>query len=169
MATDKLILLMYRSWADIDRAVDGLTAEVATARHDGGSSIAWTVGHVTHMVDSWINTRFQGLSPHPVISQPAFRSGASGDADDWRGIQAAVREVRDASREFLEADHPPDLDRVIPYDGSIEQLRPVGLTLRYALMRISAHHFVHVGEIVTIRSRLGHAVGDFPDWGRDLV
>ncbi|TMG01304.1 MAG: hypothetical protein E6I03_08920 [Chloroflexi bacterium] len=134
-----------------------------------GKQHSLDVGHVTHTVDSWINTRFQGLSPHPVISQPACRSGASGDADGWRSIQAAVREVRDASREFLEADHPPDLDRVIPYDGSIEQLRPVGLTLRYALMRISAHHFVHVGEIVTIRSRLGHAVGDFPDWGRDLV
>ena len=121
------------------------------------------------MVDSWINTRFQGLSPHPVISQPVFRSGASGDANDWRSIQAAVQEARDASREFLDADPTPDLDRVIPYDGSIEALRPVGLTLRYALMRISAHHFVHVGEIVTIRSRLGHTVGDFPDWGRDLV
>jgi hypothetical protein len=77
--------------------------------------------------------------------------------------------VRDASRKFLDADVTLDLDRVIPYDGSIEDLRPVGLTLRYALMRISAHHFVHVGEVVTIRSQLGHKVGDFPDWGRDLV
>jgi hypothetical protein len=58
---------------------------------------------------------------------------------------------------------------MIVYDGSIEYLRPIGLSLRYALMRIAAHHFVHVGEIVTIRSRLGHTVGDFPDWGRDLV
>ncbi len=160
---------MYRAWADVDRAVDGLSAEEATVRRDGGSSIAWTFGHVAQQVDSWINRKFKGLAPHPVLGQPEFRARGSGSADDWRGIQVAVHEVRDASRKFLDASPAPDLDRVIPYDGSIEQLRPVGLTLRYALMRISAHHFVHVGEIVTIRSRLGHEIGDFPDWGRDLV
>jgi DinB superfamily len=169
VGTDKLILLMYRSWADIDRAVAGLTADEATAGYDGGSSMAWTFGHVAHMIDSWINTRFVGTHPHSVISGPAFRSGGSGEAEDWPALQTAVGEVRDASRRFLDADPAPDLDRMIPYDGSIEDLRPVGLSLRYAIMRISAHHFVHVGEIVTIRSRLGHNVGEFPDWGRDLV
>ena len=169
VANDKLILLMYRAWADIDRAVDGLSPEEATARRDGGSSIAWTFGHVAQQVDSWVNRKFGGLAPHPVLGQSEFRSRGSGSADDWRGTQVAVQEVRDSARECLEADPTPDLDRVIPYDGSIEDLRSTGLTLRYALMRISAHHFVHVGEIVTIRSQLGHKVGDFPDWGRDLV
>jgi hypothetical protein len=55
---NKLILLMYESWANLDRTVDGLPTEEATTRHDGGSAIAWSLGHVTHMVDSWINTRF---------------------------------------------------------------------------------------------------------------
>ena len=169
METDKVVLLMYRSWGDIDRAVEGLTADEATARYDGGSSMAWTFGHLACMIDSWINTRFVGIPPHPVISGPAFRSGGSGEADDWPAVQAAVREVRDASRRVLDADPAPDLDRMIAYDGSIEALRPIGLSLRYALMRISAHHFVHVGEIVTIRSQRGHAVGEFPDWGRDLA
>src|SRR6266498_2070121 len=119
---------MYRAWADVDRAVDGLSAEEATVRRDGGSSIAWTFGHVAQQVDSWINRKFKGLAPHPVLGQPEFRARGSGSADDWRGIQVAVHEVRDASRKFLDASPAPDLDRVIPYDGSIEQLRPVGLT-----------------------------------------
>ena len=76
--SNKLIGLMYESWADLDRAVSGLTPEEALARHDGGSSIAWTVGHLTHMLDSWIVVRFQGLPPHPVISDPTFRTGGSG-------------------------------------------------------------------------------------------
>jgi uncharacterized damage-inducible protein DinB len=169
MATDKLILLMYRAWADIDKAVDGLSPDKATARRDGGSSIAWTFGHVAQMLDSWINANFQGLPRHSIMGQATFRSGGTGEAKDWPAIQAGVQEVRDAARKFLDAEPAPDLDRMITYDGSIEDLRPVGLSLRYALMRISAHHFVHVGEIVTIRSRLGHTVGEFPDWGRDLV
>ncbi|MEX0786061.1 MAG: DinB family protein [Dehalococcoidia bacterium] len=163
---DKLALLMYQSWADLDTAADGIASGDATHRHDGGSSIAWTTGHVTNMVDSWLNVRFQALSPHPLISDTDFRTGGGGEATDWPLILAGVKEVREAARRFLDAE--PDLDSVVPYDGSIAYLRPVGLSLRYALMRIAAHHFVHVGEIVTIRSHLGHMV-DFPEWGRTLV
>lgn len=162
-----LIALMYQAWADLDRAVSGLTADEATTCHDGGSSIAWTVGHVTHMVDSWLVVKFQELPPHPLISDPMFRTGGSGEASDWPTITAGVNEVRETAIRFLDQ-REGDLERVIPYDGSISYLRPVGLSLRYGLMRIAAHHFVHVGEIVTIRSRLGHSV-DFPEWGRVLV
>jgi uncharacterized damage-inducible protein DinB len=165
--TDKVVALMYQSWDDLDHAVAGLTAEEATARHDGGSSIAWTLGHVTHMVDSWLVVNFQGLPPHPVINDTAFARGGGGEANDWPAILAGVKEVRDAARRFL--DQEPDLDRLIPYHGSIQYLHPVGLSLRYALMRIAAHHFVHAGEIVTIRSRMGQPVPDVPDWGRTLV
>lgn len=169
MASDKLILLMYRSWADIDKAVDGLSPEEASARRAGGSSIAWTFGHVAQMLDSWMNANFQGLPRHSIMGQPTFRSGGTGEAEDWPAIQTGVQEVRDAARRLLDAEPGPDLDRVIPYNGSIEYLRSTGLTLRYALMRIAAHHFIHVGEIVTIRSQLGHVVGEYPDWGSDLV
>ena len=63
------------------------------------------------------------------------------------------------------------IDQVIPYDGSIQFLRETGLRLSYALMRIAAHHFIHAGEIVTIRSRLGHDTDSLsrPDWGRPLA
>ena len=166
---NKLILLMYESWADLDRAVTGLTPEEATTRHAGGSAIAWTLGHVTNMVDSWLNMRFQRLPPHPVISHAMFRTGGSGEAKDWPTILTAVKEVREAARQFLDSAQEPDLDRVIPYDGSINFLRTTGLPLRYALMRIAAHHYTHVGEIVTIRSRLGHVIEDFSEWGRALI
>ena len=165
---DKLIALMYQSWDDLDRAVSGLSPDEATMRHDGDSGIAWTVGHVTHMLDSWVVVRSHGLSPHPLISQPMFRTGGSGEANDWPTIMAGVKEVRAAARRFLDSQEA-DLDHVIPYDGSIAFLRPVGLSLRYALMRIAAHHFIHVGEIVAVRSRLGHVIQDVPDWGRTLV
>lgn len=164
----KLIALMYQSWADLDHAVAGLTADDATARHDGGSSIAWTVGHVTHMLDSWIVARFQGLPPHPVISNPMFRTGGTGEAKDWPAISTGVKEVRDAAKKFLDR-KGLSLDRVIPYDGSIEFLRPVGLSLHYAVMRIAAHHFIHAGEIVTFRSRLGHVFEESKEWGRHLI
>ena len=165
----KLVLLMYESWAQLDRSMSGMTPGEMTTRYDGGSNVVWTVGHVTNMVDSWINVRFQGLSPHPVISQADFRTGGSGEAKDWPNISAAVSEVRDAARWFLDSKTDSDLDILIPYDGSIAFLRPIGLRLSYAIMRIAAHHFQHAGEIVTIRSRLGHEIDGSSEWGKALV
>ena len=167
----KLVLLTYESWADLYRAIEGLTAEEATTRSHRSSTVAWTLGHVTHMVDSWINVRFQGLPPHPVIDSHQFRAGGGGEALDWPTVLAAAGEVRDAARRFLDIVDEADLDRVIPYDGSIGLLRDTGLRLGYALMRITAHHYIHIGEIVTVRSRLGHATGEteLPDWGRALI
>ena len=53
---NKLVLLMYESWAQLDRSMSGLNPEETITRYDGGSSVAWTLGHVTNMVDSWINS-----------------------------------------------------------------------------------------------------------------
>ena len=166
---NKLILYMYESWAQVDSTTEGLTAIEATTRHDVGSGIAWTVGHVTHMLDTWINTRFQRLPPHPFISRQNFRTGGTGEENDWPAVQGGLNEVRGTARKFLDSEDGLDLDRVIPYDGSIPFVRSVGLSLGYALMRIAAHHFMHAGEILTIRSHLGHVLSEGPDWGRRLV
>ena len=166
---DTMALLVYQAWADLDAAVAGLTPAQAAERRDGQSAIAWTVGHVSQQVDSWLNVRFQGLPAHPTFSRDLFRTGGSGEAADWLVILDGVREVRAAARRFLDIEPGPDLDRVIAYDGAINYLHSTGLSLRFALMSIAAHHFQHVGEIVTIRSRLGHALKDSRDWGRALI
>ena len=165
----KHTLFLYESWDMLDEAVEGLTPVEATTRHDGGSSIAWTIGHVTTMVDSWINVNFQGLPPHPIIGGRQFSIGGTGEWSDWTGICTAAREVRHQARLYLDSE--PPIDRVIPYQGSIQFLRGTGLRLSYALMRIAAHHFIHTGEIITIRSRLGHDTDRLarPDWGRPLA
>ena len=166
---DRFALFTYESWKNLDESVVGLTREEATTRHDGGSSIAWTIGHVTNMVDSWVNVNFQGLTPHPFIGSHRFRTGGTGECDDWEEVLAATDEVRRRARRYL--DSGPPMDQVTPYNGSIEFLRETGLRLSYALLRSAAHHFIHAGEIVTIRSRLGHDTDRLsgPDWGRPLA
>lgn len=81
----------------------------------------------------------------------------------------ATREVRTKARQHLDSEQA--MDRTVPYDGSIEFLRETGLRLDYALMRISAHHWIHAGAIVELRSRLGHDTDQYfgPDWGRGLA
>ena len=81
---------------------------------------------------------------------------------DWSAIQTGVREVRNAARDYLNALTEQDLELVIPYDGSILELRPTGLCLRDALDVIIGHHHFHIGEIAAKREMLGHHLGDFP-------
>ena len=154
--------MVREAWADLDRVVEGLTREDAEHRLPNASAISWTVAHCTHMVDSWLNVNFQGTSPHPSLNGDNLREGAAGDALDWSEVQVAVEEVRTIARHFLNALTEDDLSATRPYTGSIEALRSTGISPRYALMRISAHHYFHVGEIASARSALGHDVGDYP-------
>ena len=42
----------------------------AAERRDGQSAIAWTVGHVSQQVDSWLNMRLQGLPRNALLADP---------------------------------------------------------------------------------------------------
>jgi hypothetical protein len=167
---DNLALLVYQAWSDLDQAIAGLTPEQAAER-DGQSAVAWTVGHVSQQVDSWLNMRLQGLPRHPLLADPRFATGTGGDwTGDWPALLAAVAEVRATARRFLDAEPAPPLDLRVPYDGAIVFLREHGLSLRHALMSIAAHHFTHVGEIATLRSQRGHNLpAGRGDWGRAFV
>ena len=162
MARSKLVGLLFEAWKDMDRVLADLDPAHAVQSVDGGSSYAWTAAHVANQIDAWINVRFQRRAPHELISQERFRVGGTGSADDWDAIQAAVREVRDAARRYLEGLGEGDLDLVIPYDGSFSHLRETGLGLRYALLRTCTHHYFHIGEVATKRTALGQPVGDYP-------
>lgn len=166
MPVTKTVRRLFAAWEDTDRVLAGLSEAEAATPVVEGSSFAWTLGHLSNSFDSWINVRFQGLAPHPLIGQSNFRIGGSGSTNDWPAIQSGTRDVRDAARDYLQSLEEEDLELVIPYDGSIVALRSTGLCLRDALDVIIAHHYFHVGEIATKRGLLGHQVGDFPrpDW-----
>lgn len=162
MPRSKLVGLLFEAWNDLDRALAGLDPAEAVRTPDGGSSFAWTAAHVANQLDAWTNVRFQKRAPHPLIGQERFRVGGTGVAEDWEAVQAAVSDVREAARSYLEPLEEGDLDLVIPYDGSFAHLRETGLPLRYALLRTCAHHYFHIGEIASKRVALGHSVGDYP-------
>ena len=162
VARSKLVGLVFEAWDDLDRVTAGLDDQTMMDRSEGGSAFGWTIGHVTTMIDAWINVRFAGHSPHPLLSPDQFRLGASGIADNWPAIAIAVADVRRVARAYLADLDESALDQTVPYDGSFVVLREPGLTLRYALLRIAAHHYYHIGEIASKRDRRGDRVGDYP-------
>jgi len=149
----------------MDRVLDGLEDQLATEQIDGGSSFAWTLGHVTSQVDAWINVRFGRRHTHHLIGDTRFNVGGTGSAQDWQAIRHGVYEVREGARSFLA--NEGDSDQVVAYDGSFVHLRKSRLSLYLAIIRISAHHYFHIGEIASKRNALGHQVGDYPSpWNR---
>lgn len=95
--------------------------------------------------------------------------GSAGVADDWDLTRAGALEVRGAARPLLESVTDVDLDRWVPYSGSLLALREHGLTLRYALLRVAAHHYFHIGVIACQRDRAGEQVGDYPGVLRECM
>jgi len=154
--------LLFSAWADLDEALADVTPQDMLRQINAGSSFAWTLAHVTHPVDSWINVRFQGLPPQPLLHDLHFRVGGDGQAADWEAIRTAVAEVRSRARPYLEAITERDLARVLPYEGGFAAFREHGIQLRVAVLQNAAHHFLHLGEIVTLRPALGYDGGYFP-------
>jgi hypothetical protein len=169
MARSKLVGLVFEAWNDIDRVMAGLAPHEAVAIHEGGSTFAWTYAHVANQLDAWVNVQFAAVSPHALISRTQFRAGSDGQAEDWTAVQQAVAEVRADARAYLQGLDDADLDRTVPYDGSLTYLKNAGLSLRYALLRIAAHHYFHIGEIASKRDRSGHQVGDYPGALRECI
>ena len=162
MPQSKLVALVFDTWEDTDRVMEGLTPEHAAENFHGGSSFAWTAGHIANTLDFWVNVRFAGHKPHPLISQSRFRFGGDGEADDWEVIRCGAAEVRSVTRAFIQGMSDVDLELSKPYQGSFKELEGRDISLRYYLSRVIAHHYFHIGEIASKRTMLGHNVGDYP-------
>ncbi|MCO5176739.1 MAG: hypothetical protein M9890_07185 [Thermomicrobiales bacterium] len=50
-------ILLLTAWDDLDAAIADVAPEDMLRQLDGGSCFAWTIGHVTFQIDSWINKR----------------------------------------------------------------------------------------------------------------
>ena len=159
--TSRTAGLLFAAWADWDRLTDGLDFDTLSLHDEGSSSVAWSLAHVTNHLDGWINVRFQAHGPDPTIGDDTFSIGGSGAAD-WARVRPAVVRVREAARPFLRQQSEQDLDRTIAYDGSHPLLRSSGLSLRHAVLRLGAHHYLHLGEACTVVSRKRGRVPDFP-------
>jgi DinB superfamily len=149
------------AWADLDRVTSGLT-EADALNDSHGSAYAWTVGHLANQVDSWINVRFGDAEPNPVVGTNQYRFGADGRADSWTDVRAASIAIRASATSLLSQTSDSDLDRTILYPGSLPELQGRQISMRYALLRILAHHYFHVGEVASKRSAAGASVGDYP-------
>jgi hypothetical protein len=168
VAKTTLVGLLFGAWDDVGRVLQGVDTAGAARQVDGGSSFAWTLAHLSNQVDTWLNLRFFGETPNALLAQEQFRPGGTGQAEDWPAIQQATHEVRPTAHRHLEQIEEADLHQTRPYVGRMPHLQGKEISLGYALARAGAHHYFHLGEIASVRSRrLGEQVGDYPGLMRE--
>jgi len=162
--------LLLTAWDDLDAAIADVSPADMVQQIDGGSCFAWTIGHVTFQIDSWINRRFQHLELDPLLSSPRFGIGGDGAVDDWPTVRMAVAGVRDRLRPFLLGLSEADLKLTLPYDGSYAPFHAGGINLGVAIVQCAIHHVFHLGEIVAKRELMGYEAGSYPGaFGAALV
>jgi hypothetical protein len=157
-----LVGALFDAWDELDLVVSEPADKEMVEPWFAGSAFGWTFGHVANSADAWLNVRFQRLLPHPLIGDQHFRFGGDGRIVDWPVVAAGVAAVFAQARQFLAPLVATELDRLIPYDGSIVELRPAGLSLRHAVTVNLVHCHYHIGEIATKRALLGHDVPHLP-------
>lgn len=159
MPNSQLAGLLFNTWDDADRVFAGLSQADAAKRHDGGSSFAWTLAHITNGMDISLNVRAQKKQPHALLGQERFRFGGTGEAEDWDGIRTGAAGVRKAVRAYLDGMSDANMEKAMVPPASPE--RPAA-SVRYLVYRAVCHHYFHIGEVAAKRDRLGHQVGDYP-------
>ena len=163
MPNSSLLGLLRATWADLDRVYSGLSEADLAGQPSGESSFAWTYAHLANNLDRFINQQFGTGAPHPFLGDTRFRSGSTGEPDDWSAIRAGTSEVRGAAVQLLGPLTDSDVAIMsVVYAGSISELRGQRQTLSYFLHRVITHHYFHIGEVAAKRDRLGHQVGDYP-------
>ncbi len=159
-AKSKLAALLIASWDDADRVFANLSEADAKNRWDGGSSFGWTLAHISGGLDRSFNMRAQGKPQHHLYASEPYKFGSVnyGDCTDFAAVQHATRETRASVKPYLESLTDADLERIkVPALGTQPEAN-----LRYLVMRATAHHYFHIGEVAAKRDRLGHKVGDYP-------
>ncbi|MBI4216156.1 MAG: DinB family protein [Chloroflexi bacterium] len=153
-----LVSLVLESRNEFLRALSGLSEEDCAKKLPGLNTIAWTVGHVARGQDHWFNVMAQGQAPDAWLSEN-YAANAPTSNPSLKEALAALKRVNERSQGFLRALAPPDL-RQVPTTRSGRTFQDEDLEA--LLQRCLMHHWLHLGEIVAIRSILGREPMNFP-------
>ena len=102
--TESVLSALQRNWDMVVAALADLDeANLGARPNDQSNSVAWTLWHMTRVVDTFINVRFQGKPQLWVSARWFEKFGMSEDPDD-RGVGWTAEQVaawKPPSREVL--------------------------------------------------------------------
>ena len=157
MVTDRplVVELVLGAIDNLAHAMDGLEKDKAEERLAGCNSIAWIVAHATQHLDSWVNCALAAQPRNSYFACSDFSTGATGIGAEWDSVCREFSIVQDKARVFLAGVSVTELANGQQYRGSHPAFAGRFVTGNDRLARVSAHIYLHVGEITTMRVARG--------------
>ncbi len=111
--TESVVSTLQRNWAMVDSAMEGLDQEtINRIPAEQCNSIAWILWHMSRVVDTFVNTRFQSRPQLWIAGGWHQRFGMGDDPDD-RGVGWTMEQVASWS--------PPDLSVQLGYHQAVRE------------------------------------------------
>ena len=163
-ATDAILSTLERNWTMVDSALEGMDdATLARLPNAHSNSIAWTLWHMSRVVDTFILSRLQSRPQVWISGGWCGRCGMAADPDErgvgWTAEQMAAWAVPPAeallgyfeatkagAREYISSLSNPDLEerKVIPPAAEPR-------TVAEALGQMVWDNVAHGGQIAYLR------------------
>ncbi len=141
-------LMFARS--EFARSLDGVSATDAVSRLEPFNCLSWILGHLASQEQTYWVLIAQGKSLYPDLHR-IVGTGSPASTPPFEEMWTTWREVTAAANTFLQALTLADLTRHMEWKG---QPRPESIGTM--LERNLYHYWIHLGEILTIRSAMGH-------------
>ena len=142
------------------RSLEGVSAEDAVSRVEPLNCLSWILGHVASQEQAYWVLVAQGKTFYPDLHK-LVGTGSPASCPPLADMWAAWREITAAADEFLHGLTLSDLTRHMEWKD-----KPRPESIGTMLERNIYHYWIHLGEILTIRSVLGHT--DIPNFIGDM-
>ncbi len=150
MECHPLVTQLRFARSELERCLDGVSAEDAVRRLEPMNCISWIVGHLAHQEHRyWVQVArglnvALGLDDLVGWGKPASTPPLDEMWETWRTVTSAADE-------FLDTLSPETLQRYPEWKGKV-----VDESYGTLLMRNIYHYWFHTGEAHAIRQMLGH-------------
>lgn len=150
--THPLVLQLRFTRQELQRALEGITAEEAVKRFEPMNSLSWIVGHLAAQEQMYWLTHAQGLTAAPEVNACGYGQATSTPALDE--MLSAWLTITEASNTYLDTLNSEDMIVHMPRLDKPEKTHRESTGTR--LLRTTYHYWYHLGESQAIRQLLGH-------------
>ena len=158
--THLLVTQLRFARSELQRSLEGVSAEDATRRVMPMNSLSWIVGHLANQENRYWNMLAQNQNLAPGLND-LVGFGKPGSTPPLEDMWAVWRTVTASADRYLDTLTPAILQTRLERDG-----KQVDESVGTLLMRNIYHYWYHIGESQGIRQALGHK--DLPGFVGDI-
>jgi hypothetical protein len=146
--------------SELQRALDGLSAEDACRRVEPMNCISWMIGHLANQENFYWVLWAQGKVLAPDLDE-LVGYGRPASTPPLEEMWAVWQQITTTADIYLDTLNPDMLQNHFEWQG-----KTTGESIGTLLQRAIYHYWYHIGEAMAVRQLLGHS--NLPDFVGNL-